>query len=110
MASERRGLQIINILDSNSPTIVDSVDTPSQAYGVFISGNHAFVADERSGVQVIDISSLPKIEAIVEEVTIEDKNVEEEDSKLWIILVVGGVVIVIVIVGAVILLKKKNEE
>ncbi|MBT9132591.1 MAG: Internalin-A [Firmicutes bacterium] len=39
------------------PQIIGSVDTPGRAFGVYISGNHAYVADGRSGLQIIDISN-----------------------------------------------------
>ncbi|MCL0033828.1 leucine-rich repeat domain-containing protein, partial [Thermodesulfovibrionales bacterium] len=42
--------------DPELPRIIGSVITPGQAEGVFISGNHAFVAD-LGGLQIIDISN-----------------------------------------------------
>ena len=39
-----------------TPIIIGSVDTPDWAQDVFISGDHAFVADRWSGLQIIDIS------------------------------------------------------
>ena len=38
-----------------TPQIIGSVDTPGWARGVFISGNHAFVADRGSGLQIIEV-------------------------------------------------------
>ena len=39
-------------------TIVGSVDTPDAAYGVYVSGSHAYVADDyNGGLQVIDITA-----------------------------------------------------
>jgi hypothetical protein len=38
------------------PTIVGTCDTPNYAFDVTVSGDHAFVADYSSGLQVIDIS------------------------------------------------------
>jgi len=38
------------------PAIVGTRDTPGNAYNVAVSGEHAFVADDASGLQVIDIS------------------------------------------------------
>ena len=35
---------------------IGSYDTPGQAYGVFVSGNYAFVADGDSGLQIINTS------------------------------------------------------
>ncbi|MCL0106055.1 phosphate ABC transporter substrate-binding protein PstS family protein, partial [Thermodesulfovibrionales bacterium] len=46
------------------PRIIGSVDTPGRAYDVFISGDHAFVADGRGGLQIIDVSN-PRSPAIV---------------------------------------------
>ncbi|MCL0062473.1 PKD domain-containing protein, partial [Thermodesulfovibrionales bacterium] len=51
------GLQIIDISNPRSPVIVGSVDTPGWVIGVFISGNHAFVADGEKGLQIIDVSN-----------------------------------------------------
>ncbi len=39
------------------PSILGSVDTPDVARGVAVSGTVAYVADDRSGLQVIDVSS-----------------------------------------------------
>ncbi len=50
------GLQVIDISDPANPTLVGTCDTPGDAYGVAVSGDHAFVADRVSGLQVIDIS------------------------------------------------------
>ena len=43
------------------PKEVGYYDTPSQAEGVYVSGNYAYVADDESGLRIIDISnpSLP---------------------------------------------------
>ncbi|MCL0082383.1 SpoIID/LytB domain-containing protein [Dehalococcoidia bacterium] len=39
------------------PRIIGSVDTPGSAIDVFISGNHAFVADREDGLRIIDVSN-----------------------------------------------------
>ena len=39
------------------PAIVGSCDTPGSAYGVYISGAYAYVADGASGLQVISVSN-----------------------------------------------------
>ncbi len=39
-----------------APTLLGTYDTPGLAKGVAVSGDHAFVADGASGLQVIDIS------------------------------------------------------
>jgi hypothetical protein len=38
-----------------NPTFKGSYDTPGDAYGVILSGNYAYVADQDSGLQIIDI-------------------------------------------------------
>ena len=38
------------------PTLAGSYDTPGTANGVYVSGDHAFVADGASGLVVVDIS------------------------------------------------------
>jgi len=47
---------------------IGGVDTPGSAYGVAVSGGYAYVADQHSGLQVIDISnpSSPEILAAVD--------------------------------------------
>jgi hypothetical protein len=49
------GLQVIDISDPTAPSYAGSYDTPGDAYGVAISGDHAYVADGHSGLQVVDI-------------------------------------------------------
>jgi len=49
------GLQVINISDPTSPTIVGSADTPSGAGSVHITGNYAYVASTE--LHVIEISN-----------------------------------------------------
>ena len=44
-------------LPRKSPTLIGSCDTLGSAYGVFISGDHAYVADGSSGLQVINITN-----------------------------------------------------
>lgn len=50
------GLQIIDISNPTSPTLVGSYDTPTCAFDVVVAGNHAYVADG-STLQLIDISN-----------------------------------------------------
>jgi hypothetical protein len=47
---------VVSISDPAFPTIVGSVDTPDDAWSVVVSGNHAYVADSHSGLQVVEIS------------------------------------------------------
>jgi hypothetical protein len=50
------GLQVIDISNPASPTLVGSWDTPGTTLDVAVSGNYAYVADGQSGLQIIDIS------------------------------------------------------
>ncbi len=43
-------------LPRKTPTLAGSCDTPDHAHDVFVSGDYAYVADDYSGLQVIDIS------------------------------------------------------
>jgi hypothetical protein len=38
--------------------IVKTVDTPGNAYGVYVSGGYAYVVDYDSGLQIIDIEPI----------------------------------------------------
>ncbi|MBI5359981.1 MAG: hypothetical protein HZA48_05305 [Planctomycetes bacterium] len=51
------GLQIIDISNQALPVLTGSYDTPGNAYGVYVNGNYAFVADTIGGLQIIDISN-----------------------------------------------------
>ena len=53
------GLQIIDISNTASPTLIGSYDTSGTAYNVAISsdGNTAYIADDDAGLQIIDIST-----------------------------------------------------
>jgi len=42
---------------AEDPTIVGSVDTPGNAYGVYVTDSYAYVADHNGGLQVIDITA-----------------------------------------------------
>ena len=57
VADRQSGLQIINIANPASPTLIGSYDTPDEAYGVAISGTRAYVADNLGGLQIIDVSN-----------------------------------------------------
>ncbi len=48
---------MIDISDPVNPALAGTCDTPGTAYAVRIAGDHAFVADYGSGLQVIDISN-----------------------------------------------------
>jgi hypothetical protein len=47
----------VDISSPGSPVIVGSVETPDFAQGVVLSGNHAYVSAEASGLQVVDITT-----------------------------------------------------
>ncbi|MDK9701378.1 MAG: hypothetical protein OEM52_14670, partial [bacterium] len=50
------GISIIDISNPTSPRLVDSADSPGQAWGIAVSGNSAFVADGESGIAIFDVS------------------------------------------------------
>jgi formylglycine-generating enzyme required for sulfatase activity len=58
------GLAIIDISTPSAPSEAGLCDTPGEAWGVAVSGDHAYVADGSQGLQVCDIS-LPSISAVV---------------------------------------------
>jgi hypothetical protein len=51
------GLQVIDISVPQTPTFIGNVDTPGNAYRIFLSDNYAFIADDTSGCQIIDVSN-----------------------------------------------------
>jgi hypothetical protein len=50
-------LRVIDISNPTNPVEIGSYDTPGEAFGVYVSGNFAYVADRDSGLRVIDISN-----------------------------------------------------
>ena len=56
VADGASGLQIIDISNLSSPTLVGTYDTNS-ASGVYVSGRFAYVGDAAFGLQIIDISN-----------------------------------------------------
>jgi hypothetical protein len=52
------GLKIINISNPYKPKVVAFHSTPGVAYGVQVSGNKVYVADDWCGIRVIDISDI----------------------------------------------------
>ena len=48
-------LNIIDISDRRSPVVVGNAYTPGTAHGVYVSGDYAYVADNHSGLQIIDV-------------------------------------------------------
>jgi hypothetical protein len=53
--TDRIGLQIIDITDPASPSLVGSLETPGLADDVDIQGDYAYVADGLAGMHVVDI-------------------------------------------------------
>ena len=53
-------LHVIDVSAPASPAIMGSVDMPSAVSGVAVSGSYAYVADGSSGLQVVDVSTLPR--------------------------------------------------
>ncbi|MFM6309973.1 MAG: hypothetical protein ACKPGB_17220, partial [Dolichospermum sp.] len=50
------GLQIIDISNPTTPTLNGNYDTSNSALGVQVVGNYAYVANDSSGLQIIDVS------------------------------------------------------
>lgn len=48
MADVSRGLQVIDISDPSSPVLAGGFDMPGDPYGVFVSGQYAYMADHYS--------------------------------------------------------------
>ena len=48
---------MIDVSNPAAPTLAGTYNTPGYAWSVYVSGDHAFVADNVSGLQVIDISN-----------------------------------------------------
>ena len=61
--NEDDGLAIIDVSTLSAPSQVGLCDTPGEAWGVAVSGDHAFVADGSQGLQVCDVS--PPADSIV---------------------------------------------
>jgi hypothetical protein len=51
------GIDILDISNPASPTLVSKYDTSGTAHDVFVNGNFAYVADFAAGLQIIDISN-----------------------------------------------------
>jgi hypothetical protein len=57
VAAGSAGLVVVNITDTNNPTIIATLDTPGNANDVRIVGTTAYIADGLSGLQIIDVSN-----------------------------------------------------
>jgi len=53
------GLQVVDISNPASPTLIGSTDTPSFARGVAVAGTHAYVADGYFGLQILPTQCQP---------------------------------------------------
>ncbi len=51
------GLQIFDITNLASPTLLGTYNTPGSAYEVFADGNHVYVADGSSGIAIINVTN-----------------------------------------------------
>ena len=67
IASNDKGLQVIDISNPLAPALASSVDTPGSSYDVSVTEGYAFVADAANGLQVIDISN-PLVPVLVSSV------------------------------------------
>ena len=45
------------LIDNPSPSYVGSYDTPDNAFGVYVSGKYAYVADDFNGLVIVDVSN-----------------------------------------------------
>ena len=64
VADGTSGLEIIDISNPATPTLVGSVDTPGEAVAVTVSGIYAYLASTFAGLQIIDITD-PAAPALV---------------------------------------------
>lgn len=50
------GLYAINVADPTTPTVTDFHDTTSGAWGVVVVNNLAYIADQRAGLRIVDVT------------------------------------------------------
>jgi hypothetical protein len=55
VAAGNSGLCVVNISDPADPTLAGDYDTPGEAFGIFVLGNYAYIADYTS-LQIADVS------------------------------------------------------
>ncbi len=53
---EGSNLTILDISDPSNPEPMGKVLLPGIVYGVYVSGNHAYVADKYEGLRIVDVS------------------------------------------------------
>ena len=66
VADGRSGLQVIDVTNPTTPSLIGSSDTPGFAQSITLSkdGTMAYVADNSSGLQIVDISN-PEMPLII---------------------------------------------
>jgi len=74
VADNDHGLQVIDISDPTSPTIVGNAPTPGYAYGVAVSQTHAYVAAYDYGIQIIDIITNARFNSQVQHLVLDEKS------------------------------------
>jgi len=54
---------VLDVSDPSNPTLVGQYDTAGTSYGVYVSGNYAYIADFHKGLSIVDVSnpSKPKL-------------------------------------------------
>ena len=57
VASGSAGLQVVDVSDKTSPTIVASLTTATAAFDVKVVGNEAYIANGGGGLWIVDISN-----------------------------------------------------
>jgi hypothetical protein len=60
------GLRILDAFNPGNIGYLSFVETPGQAYGVFVAGNYAYVADGDAGLAIIDVSEKDNPEAPIQ--------------------------------------------
>lgn len=90
-----RGLRIIDVSVPTLPVEAGFLDTFNEAYDVFVSGDHAFVAAGTSGLRVIDVSD-PTAPAEVGFVSPPERfyGVEVSDNRAYVASWWDGLVII----------------
>ncbi|MCK4673940.1 hypothetical protein KAT67_08160, partial [candidate division WOR-3 bacterium] len=56
VACRGTGIEIVNVVNPASPSVICSYDTPGQAYDILVSDTLAYVADGTKGVRVLNIA------------------------------------------------------
>ncbi len=49
------GLQIIDITNKNSPSVVAKIDIPGEALGIYVDGDHAYVGAGQAGMHIVKL-------------------------------------------------------